>query len=193
VEGAPSGIRLVVGLGNPGPEYERTRHNVGFAVLDRLAREWKLDWERAQKWGAYWAKAPAVLLLKPMTYMNRSGEPFAAVSQFYKVEPAETLVVLDDMALETGRLRMRLEGGSGGHNGLESVLMHAGTDKVPRLRIGIGAPPSAGAVDYVLGRFFEEEMPQVEKAIVRAGEAVKCAIDNGLLSAMNTFNKFPAP
>jgi PTH1 family peptidyl-tRNA hydrolase len=193
VEGAPSGIRLVVGLGNPGPEYERTRHNIGFAVLDLLAREWRVDWERAQKWGAYWAKAPAVLLLKPMAYMNRSGEPFAAVSQFYKVAPSETLVVLDDMALETGRLRMRLEGGSGGHNGLESILMHAGTDKVPRLRIGIGAPPSAGAVDYVLGRFFEEEMPLVDKTIVRAADAVKCAIDNGLLSAMNTFNKFPAP
>lgn len=193
MEGTAAGIRLVVGLGNPGPEYNRTRHNIGFSVLDRLASEWKLDWERTQKWGAYWIKAPGAVLLKPMTFMNRSGEPFAAVSQFYKVDPAETIVVLDDLALETGRLRIRLEGSSGGHNGLESILMHARTDKVPRLRIGVGAAPSAGAVDYVLGKFFEEEMPLVEKTVSRAAEAVKCAIDNGVLSAMNTFNKFPAP
>lgn len=180
-----------MGLGNPGPEYERTRHNIGFAVLDRLAAEWKLDWQRTQKWGAYWAKSESVLLLKPMTYMNRSGEPFAALTQFYKVEPAESLVVLDDTALELGRLRIRLEGSSGGHNGLESIIMHAATDKLPRLRLGIGAPPAAGAVDYVLGRFFEEEMPIVGKAVSRAADAVKCAIDKGVLSAMNTFNKFP--
>lgn len=184
-------VRLIVGLGNPGREYDRTRHNIGFAVLDRLAADWKLNWERAQKWGAYWAKAPDALLLKPMTYMNRSGEPFAALSQFYKVDPAEALIVLDDLALPLGRLRIRLEGSSGGHNGLESILMRAGTDKVPRLRIGIGAAPSHGSVDYVLGRFFEEEMPAVEKAVTRAADAVKVAIDKGVLSAMNTFNKFP--
>lgn len=187
------GIRLVVGLGNPGPEYERTRHNIGFAVLDQLATEWKLEWHRTQKWGAYWAKADNVVLLKPMTYMNRSGEPFTAVSQFYKIEPAETLVVLDDMALELGRLRIRLEGSAGGHNGLDSILMHAGTSDVPRLRIGIGAAPAHGAIDYVLGKFFEEEMPVVRETVARAAEAVKCAIDKGVLSAMNTFNKFPAP
>jgi PTH1 family peptidyl-tRNA hydrolase len=186
-------VRLIVGLGNPGPEYERTRHNIGFAVLDHLARGWKLAWERTQKWGAYWVKGDDALLLKPMTYMNRSGEPFSALAQFYKVEPAETLVVLDDLALPLGRLRIRLEGSSGGHNGLESILMHAGTDKVPRLRIGIGAAPGAGAVDYVLGRFFEEEAPVVENAVARAADAVKVAIDKGVLSAMNTFNKNPEP
>ncbi len=126
-----------------------------------------------------------------MTYMNRSGQPFAAVSQFYKVDPAEALVILDDMSLDLGRLRIRLEGSAGGHNGLESVLMHAGTDKVPRLRIGIGAAPHPDAVDYVLGRFFDQEKPIVEKAVDRAVAAVNCAIDKGLLSAMNTFNKFP--
>ncbi len=180
----------MVGLGNPGTEYDRTRHNVGFAVVDQLAAEWELTWERAQKWGAYWAKGECAVLLKPMTYMNRSGEPFAAVSQFYKVSPVDTLVVLDDMSLELGRLRIRLEGSAGGHRGLESVLTHAGTDKVPRLRVGIGAAPHRAATDYVLGRFFDEEKPAVEKAVVRAAEAVKCAIDKGLLSAMNTFNKF---
>lgn len=160
-------------------------------MVDRLASEWKLSWERTQQWGAYWAKGERVILLKPMTYMNRSGQPFAAVSQFYKVDPAEALVILDDMSLDLGRLRIRLEGSAGGHNGLESVLMHAGTDKVPRLRVGIGAAPHPDAVDYVLGRFFDQEKPIVEKAVDRAAAAVKCAIDKGLLSAMNTFNKFP--
>ena len=182
---------MVVGLGNPGAEYERTRHNIGFAVLDRLAADWRLDWQRSAKWGAYWAKAGQVVLVKPMTYMNRSGGPVLAVGQFYKVEPGEMLVVLDEMALELGRLRLRLKGSPGGHNGLESVVVHFGTEEIPRLRIGIGAPPAADAVDWVLGRFFEEEMPAVKETVERAAEAVKVAIDKGLLSAMNTFNKNP--
>ncbi|MDQ6765394.1 MAG: aminoacyl-tRNA hydrolase, partial [Verrucomicrobiota bacterium] len=113
-------IRLVVGLGNPGAEYEGTRHNVGFAVLDHLAAEGRVNWERSSKWGAYWAKTQNALLVKPMTYMNRSGTPVLAVAQFYKIEPAEMLAVFDDMALELGRLRIRLEGGTGGHNGIDS-------------------------------------------------------------------------
>ena len=99
--------------------------------------------------------------------------------------------MLDDLALELGRLRLRIEGGPGGHNGLESVIVTFGTESIPRLRMGIGAAPREGAVDYVLGRFFEEEQPLVKKAIGRAGEAVKCAIDKGMLSAMNLFNKIP--
>jgi peptidyl-tRNA hydrolase, PTH1 family len=182
---------MVVGLGNPGAEYEGTRHNIGFAVLDRLAAESQLQWDRSAKWGAHVAKADGVLLVKPMTYMNRSGGPAQAVAQFYKVEPAEMLVVLDEMALELGRLRLRMKGGPGGHNGLESMIVSFGTDEIPRLRVGIGAPGGGAAVDWVLGRFFEEEMPVVEKTVVRAVEAVKVAIDKGLLSAMNTFNKFP--
>lgn len=189
-EDAP-GIRLVVGLGNPGAEYDRTRHNVGFAVLDKLAAESGAAWERSAKWGAFWAKGERALLVKPMTYMNRSGEPAAAMAHFYKIEPGEILVVLDDMALELGRLRVRPEGRSGGHNGLESIIATFGTEGIPRLRVGIGAAPGAGAVDYVLGRFFEEEKPVVEKAVNRAAEAANCAIDNGVLSAMNTFNKIP--
>ena len=184
-------IRLVVGLGNPGPEYERTRHNIGFMVIDRLAAHWGVQWQRDAKWGAYWAKAEQTLLVKPMTYMNRSGAPSLAVAQFYKIAPTEMLVVLDEMALELGRLRLRLKGSPGGHNGLESVITAFGTEEIPRLRIGIGAPPVAGAVDWVLGRFFEEEMPIVEMTVARAAEAVKWSIDNGVLSAMNTFNKFP--
>ena len=186
-----SRIRLVVGLGNPGVEYDRTRHNVGFDVVDFLAAEWRLSWQRSKSWRALWAKGPGAILLKPTSYMNRSGEPITAVANFYKIAPSEILVVLDDLALELGRLRIRPDGSSGGHNGLESIITSFSTEEIPRLRIGIGAAPSQGAVDYVLGRFFEEEQPVVKKTIARAADAVKCAIDNGVLSAMNLFNKSP--
>ena len=187
----PAFIRMVVGLGNPGAEYERTRHNIGFLVLDQLAAEARVNWEKSAKWGAYWAKLGQTLLVKPMTYMNRSGGPSLAVAQFYKIEPAEMLIVLDEMALELGRLRLRLKGSPGGHNGLESVIVNFGTEDIARLRIGIGAPPAGGTTDWVLGRFFEEEMPAVEKGVTRAADAVKAAIDKGVVSAMNTFNKNP--
>lgn len=186
-----AGIRLIVGLGNPGPEYERTRHNIGFMVLDRLAADWRVTWERSAKWGAYWAKAEQAVLVKPMAYMNRSGAPVLAVSQFYKIAPEEMLIVLDDLDLPLGRLRIRLEGGTAGHNGLDSIITTLGTDKIPRLRLGIGAAPEAGAVDHVLGRFFEEEQELADKSVARAVEAVKWAIDKGVVSAMNTFNKIP--
>ena len=121
--------------------------------------------------------------------MNRSGHPIFDVAQFYKIEPGQILIVVDDFALPLGRLRIRSDGGSGGHNGLESIIAQFGTEEIPRLRIGIGAAPDQGSVDYVLGRFFEEETPLVRSTIDRAVDAVKCAIDNGLVSAMNTFNK----
>ena len=181
-------IRLVAGLGNPGREYQRTRHNVGFMVLDRLAADAKLPWDYSEKWGAAWAKSD-VIMVKPATFMNRSGQPLAAITNFHKIAAAEILVVLDDFALPLGRLRLRAQGSSGGHNGLESIFEHFGTEEIPRLRIGIGAAPFAGAVDHVLGRFFEEEQPVLDASIKRAAEAVKCAIDKGLFAAMNVFNQ----
>jgi peptidyl-tRNA hydrolase, PTH1 family len=184
-----SSIRLVAGLGNPGPEYARTRHNIGFDVLDRLAREWGLTWEHSAKWETLWAKGERGMLAKPLAFMNHSGFPLLAIAQFFKIAPQEMLVVIDDFALPLGRLRLRENGGSGGHNGLESIFVQFGTDEVPRLRVGIGSAPREGSVDYVLSRFFEEERPIVEKAIARAAEAVNCAIDKGVVSAMNTFNQ----
>jgi PTH1 family peptidyl-tRNA hydrolase len=121
--------------------------------------------------------------------MNRSGYPLLTVAQFYKVDPQQILVVLDDFALPLGRVRLRDRGGSGNHNGLDSVIAQFGTEEIPRLRVGIGAAPREGSVDYVLGRFFDEEKPIVRATIDRAVQALKCAIDNGLVSAMNTFNK----
>ena len=182
-------IRLIAGLGNPGPEYATTRHNIGFMVVDQLAAQFGSTWERSGKWELLSAKCAAVLLVKPLSFMNHSGYPLLAVTQFYKIEPQQILVVLDDFDLPLGRLRMRARGGSGGHNGLESVIMQFGTENIPRLRIGIGAAPREGSVDYVLSRFFEEEKPIVRSTIERAVEALKCAIDKGLVSAMNTFNK----
>ena len=182
-------IRLVAGLGNPGPEYATTRHNIGFIVADQLAAQFGSAWEKSTKWDALTAKCGEVLLAKPMSFINRSGYPLLAVAQFYKIDPREVLVMLDDMALPLGRLRLRASGGSGGHNGLESIIIQFGIEEIPRLRIGIGEPPRAGSVDYVLSCFFEEEKPLVRSAIDRAVEAVKCVIDNGLVSAMNTFNK----
>ena len=184
-----SRIRLVAGLGNPGPEYAVTRHNVGFLALDALAQRMGIAFERHAKWGAATAKCGDIILVKPLTFMNRSGEPLAAVADFYKIESARMLVVLDDFALPLGRLRIRERGGAGGHNGLESVIVNLATEDVPRLRLGIGAAPERGSVDYVLGRFFDEEKPRVAAVIDRAADAIKCAIDNGITSAMNQFNQ----
>ena len=185
-------IRLVAGLGNPGLEYGATRHNIGFMVVDQLAAQFGSNWERSipqAREDALSAKCEAVLLVKPITFMNRSGYPLVAIAQFYKIEPQQILVVLDDFTLPVGRLRLRARGGSGGHNGLDSVIVQFGTEEIPRLRIGIGAAPREGSVDYVLSRFFDEEKPIVRSTIDRAVKALKCAIDKGLVLAMNTFNK----
>jgi peptidyl-tRNA hydrolase, PTH1 family len=181
-------IRLIAGLGNPGPEYSATRHNIGFMVVDQLAAQFGSAWEKSAKWDALSAKCGAVLLVKPLSFMNRSGYPVLSVAQFYKIEPQQLLIVLDDFALPLGRLRLRARGGSGGHNGLDSIISQFGTEDIPRLRIGIGTAPREDSIDYVLSRFFDEEKPFVRSTIDRAVEALKCAIDKGLVSAMNTFN-----
>jgi PTH1 family peptidyl-tRNA hydrolase len=182
-------IRLIAGLGNPGAEYAHTRHNIGFMVVDFLAHGAGLAWEKSSKWDAVTAKLGDAVLVKPASYMNRSGYPLHAIAQFYKITAQEILAVLDDFSLPLGRLRIRQSGGPGGHNGMESIIVQFGTEEIPRLRVGIGAAPAEGATDYVLSNFFEEERPAARSAIERAAEAVKCAIDKGVVSAMNTFNK----
>ena len=182
-------IRLVAGLGNPGAEYAHTRHNIGFMIVDLLAHEAGWSWEKSSKWDAATARLGEAMLIKPASYMNRSGHPLHAIAQFYKIDPQQILVVLDDFSIPLGRLRIRQNGGPGGHNGLESIIVEFGSEEIPRLRIGIGPAPAQGSSDYVLGNFFEEEKPLVRSTIERAAEAVKCAVDKGVVSAMNTFNQ----
>lgn len=162
-------------------------------VIDQLAALLSFTWEKSTKWEAVTSKHGDLILAKPMSFMNRSGYPLLAIAQFYNIAPSEILVVLDDFALPLGRIRIRAGGGTGGHNGLDSVIMQFGSEKIPRLRIGIGAPPEAGSVDYVLGRFFPEERTLVTSVIEQSVNAIKCAVDNGVVAAMNTFNKVGEP
>lgn len=181
-----SGIRLVVGLGNPGREYEKTRHNVGFMVLDRLVEAGAWRWEAA--WKALCAVEAGVIYCKPQAYMNLSGRCVAAVAAFYKVPPERILVVLDDLSLDLGRLRIRVRGSSGGHRGLQSVVECLGTVDVPRLRIGIGRGDSGEVSDYVLGAFRDVEWTVLQGALCNGEDAVKLACREGLSRAMNSFN-----
>jgi peptidyl-tRNA hydrolase, PTH1 family len=181
-------FRLIVGLGNPGREYSETRHNVGFMVLDRLAAGAGAIFRGEKKWRADVALAGSVLLCKPQTFMNLSGESVHALGHFYKIEPAQMLVVLDDMALPLGRLRIRENGSAGGHNGLKSIIAHLGTSAVPRLRIGIGDTGPGGASSHVLGRFALAERPALDDALGRAVEAIETAQREGITAAMTRFN-----
>jgi PTH1 family peptidyl-tRNA hydrolase len=180
-------LRLLVGLGNPGREYRDTRHNVGFLLLDRLAARERAEFRIEKSWQAEVARAGDLLLCKPLTYMNLSGQAVRPLSQFYKIEPAQVLVILDDMALPLGKLRFRPSGSAGGHNGLQSVIDHLGTPAIPRLRVGIGSA-ERDVVDDVLGRFALEERPALEQSLDRALEAIECARTRGLEAAMNTYN-----
>jgi PTH1 family peptidyl-tRNA hydrolase len=181
-------FRLLVGLGNPGREYAATRHNVGFMILDRLAAKAGVSFRTERAWRAELAKAGATHLCKPMTYMNLSGEAVRAAADFYKVSPAETLVILDDMALPLGKLRLRPSGSAGGHNGLSSIIDHFGTRDVPRLRVGIGAADPGAAVGHVLGKFAPDELPALEQSLDRALQAIEAAQQSGFAAAMNAFN-----
>jgi PTH1 family peptidyl-tRNA hydrolase len=158
-------------------------------VADRLAAEARADFRLEKAWRAEVAKAGDLLLCKPLTYMNLSGESVRPLSQFYKIAPEQILVVLDDMALPLGKLRLRASGSGGGHNGLRSILEHFGTQGIPRLRIGIGdkAQPD-GAVGHVLGRFAPAEREALEDSLIHATQAICCAREHGFAAAMNAFN-----
>lgn len=184
------GIRLVVGLGNPGPEYDKTRHNIGFDLVDRLAAESGKKWVRDRKFRSKISDPPTFpLLAKPLTYMNLSGNAVARIGRKHGLDPSQILVVYDDVALPVGRLRFRAGGSSGGHNGIKSIIEYLGTDEFPRLKIGIGsADPDDGMVDHVLGKFSDSEWEEMEKILAIATDAVNCALSAGLNSAMNEFN-----
>jgi PTH1 family peptidyl-tRNA hydrolase len=182
-------FRLVVGLGNPGREYAETRHNIGFMILDKLAARKGFAFQPNRKWKALAASHEGIQYCKPMSYMNLSGEPVASISGFYKIPATEILAVFDDVALPLGKLRLRASGSDGGHNGMGSIIMNLGTDKIPRLRFGIGAAEGAMELtDHVLGRFTKEEAALLGEATDRAVEAIETACKEGVTAAMNRFN-----
>jgi PTH1 family peptidyl-tRNA hydrolase len=182
-------MKAIVGLGNPGDAYAATRHNVGFEVIDELARRWQVTlkkWRRVAVLAI--AKERDTLLMEPTTFMNLSGEAVLGVGSFYKVDPSDWLVVVDDVNLPLGRIRMRKMGSAGGHNGLKSVIQHIGSD-FARLRIGVGrGDPKWDLADHVLARFEPEERRAVEEAIGRAADAVEMFVAQGVEPAMNRFN-----
>ena len=185
---------LIVGLGNPGAKYERTRHNAGFLLVDRLAAEWSLKWEAESRFRALVARTNyldrAVMLIKPQTFMNASGEAIGSLMQFYRIIPDRLLVVVDDADLAIGTIRLRPNGSSGGHHGLESIGQHIGGTSFARQRIGIGR--IAGAVreitGHVLGRFDEAEWSQMQQPFARAGRQAKSWLSEGVQKAMNQYN-----
>ncbi|BCX48337.1 peptidyl-tRNA hydrolase [Haloferula helveola] len=180
---------LVVGLGNPGRQYEGTRHNVGFMVLDRLALAAGVAFESRPRWQGHVAKLPdGTLLLKPQTFMNLSGRCVRQVAAFHKWEPASVLVVYDDVALPLGRLRFREKGSAGGHNGIKSLIEHLHTDAFPRLKFGIGNSAPGNMTGHVLGGFREDEREALENALATAVAAVQLALFDGFGAAANRYN-----
>lgn len=185
-------MKLIVGLGNPGDEYVKTRHNIGFMVTDVIADKNRIALNQS-KFKATIGKGNVgsedVIVAKPQTYMNRSGESVSSLLFFYKLNPSDCIVICDDLELPTGKIRIREKGGHGGHNGLRSIIEQTGGNEFVRVRIGIGRPKEEPRVsDYVLGIFSKVEKPLIEDAIERAAEAVETVIAEGVEAAMNRFN-----
>ncbi len=183
-----SDIRIIVGLGNPGSTYADTRHNVGFMVLDRLARHFNAPWKAEKKYKGELAAGPGLLLVKPQTFMNLSGESVGPLMRFFKFTPEQVLVIYDDISFPCGTMRLRAGGSAGGHNGMKSLIAHLGSDRFPRLRVGIGVPGQKDMVGHVLGKFSPEEKPLLEDALARAEQAVLTLLRDGFEAAANQFN-----
>ena len=185
-------MKLIVGLGNPGKEYDMTRHNTGFYCLDVLSDEMNQSIDKEKFKGLYTKfkyKGEDVILLKPQTYMNNSGESVAAVMQFFKIPVEDLLVIYDDMDMPTGKLRLREKGSAGGHNGLKSVIERLGTEEFVRVRVGVGEQVEGKSLkDHVLERMGSEERRALAEAAARSADALECILVHGTASAMNRFN-----
>ena len=186
-------IWLIAGLGNPEAKYDGTRHNAGFAALDYLSGKWGISVNKTKfqgLWGQGEVDGHKVVLLKPLTYMNLSGDCVAAAMQWYKVQPQDVMIFSDDIDLELGTLRVRPFGGSGTHNGWRDILLKTGSDRFPRIRIGVGARPTFwNLADWVLSRYqTEEERKAMDACFARAAEAAECFVLHGIDKAMNTYN-----
>lgn len=181
---------LIVGLGNPGGEYEETRHNAGFMLIDRLSRDYGIRLSRRGKgaWGAGRIAGAEVLLLKPLTFMNLSGQSVSELIHAYPLPARSVLAVYDDCDLPLGKVRIRKRGGSGGHKGLASLIDALGTKDIPRIRLGVGRPLHGDVVEYVLSPFSAAELPVLDEMLGRAKEAVESIVTCGIEPAMNRFN-----
>ncbi|MGB7767754.1 MAG: aminoacyl-tRNA hydrolase [Verrucomicrobiia bacterium] len=184
---------LIVGLGNPGAEYTKTRHNAGFLLVEKLAARWRVDWKNERKFNARMARAERhgrrVLLCQPQTFMNSSGAAVGVLTNFYQLPLKQLLVMVDDADLPLGEIRLRAGGSSGGHHGLESIGQHLGSREFARLRLGIGRQDGAREItDYVLSRFDPAETALMKQVLDRAASQAECWLNDGIQKAMNRFN-----
>ncbi len=182
-------LRLIVGLGNPGDQYVNTRHNAGFMVLDLLSDKMSASWKKDRTHRALVSGSRGFLLAKPQTFMNDSGECVGSLSRYFKIAPSELLVVYDDIALPLGTLRLREGGSAGGHNGMKSIIAHLGTDRFPRLRVGIGSHGSGSLVGHVLGNFPPEQQQILQDALNRAVDGIGICLTRGFQAAANIVNR----
>lgn len=187
---------LIVGLGNPEPKYDQTRHNIGFDAVDELAKIWQLDLKENKRFQGLFVEGVApggskIRLLKPLTYMNRSGQSVRAVVDWYKLKPQSVLVIYDDMDLPVGRLRIRLTGSAGGHNGMKSIIAHLGVKDFPRLRVGIGkSNDKQQTIGHVLGKFAPQESKIIEEILYISRKAIELSLKEGVEKSMNRYNGF---
>lgn len=185
-------MKLIVGLGNPGKEYEKTRHNAGFCVMDELAKLCHTSIEQ-KKFNALIGTAQIngeqVLLMKPQTYMNSSGEAVIQAVNFYKIDPSDILVIHDDLDIPVGKLRIRTQGSSGGQKGMQSIMNHLHTQEISRIRVGIDKNPLIPIVDYVLGKVAKEDLKNYEDSVKRAADAAYMSITHSIAEVMNRYNK----
>ncbi|HYK71556.1 MAG TPA: aminoacyl-tRNA hydrolase [Pseudoneobacillus sp.] len=185
-------MKLIIGLGNPGKQYEKTRHNVGFDAIDELSNQLNISLDQLKFKGLFgmgFVGPEKILLLKPLTYMNLSGESIRAVMDFYDIDPEDILVIYDDLDLPVGKMRLRQKGSAGGHNGIKSTIAHLGTQEFNRIRIGVDRPQNGMSVsNYVLGKFTADEQPFIEEVVKRSANACKSWFTQPFLQVMNEFN-----
>ena len=183
---------LIIGLGNPEEEYSKTRHNMGFNAINKIAEQYGIKVNKSKFQGLYESaiiEGQKVMLIKPQTYMNLSGECIKQFVDFYKIQKEEILVIYDDMDIEPGKIKIRKKGGAGGHNGMKSIIKMLGTEEFARIRTGIGRPKHSGDdIKYVIGAIPEEEIPKLDEGVEKAKEAVIEILKNGIDSAMNKLN-----
>ena len=184
-------IKVVVGLGNPGDKYSGTRHNIGFDVMDKLGDHFNLSWQN--KYNAEYAEhninGEKVYFLKPLTFMNLSGDSIVQLVNFYKISPSDVFVIHDEMNIDYGKMKIRRNGSAGGHNGLKSIIERLGSQEYPRLKMGIGKDPSKDVVSYVLGKFTPKEKEIYDEFMDKGAEAVLSVLDKGIDKSMSTFNQ----